>query len=551
MTPDVFRNRREPSRITQQVPHRPTVAMKHFRLFHAAIAILPVFALLGGCDHKDNDDDDASTPPTDTTPPPPARGALIQTPTKLVSLTEAELIGKLAAGENGAALVDLFGSPSCGVDAYYMQYNTVGATAEATTASGALMVPSGSGSECQGAKPVLLYAHGTSTDKAYNIADLGNDSNAEGLLIAAVFASHGYIVVAPNYAGYDSSTLPYTAYLNADQSANDMIDALKAARSALPVSTATTVTDSGKLFITGYSQGGHVAMATHRAMQAAGSVVTAAAPMSGPYALAAFGDAVFYGQVSGGSPIFLTMMITGYQRAYGNVYGATTDVFEARYASGIDTLLPTTVSRSTLYDEGKLPQYQLFSSTPPDPAYAAYTPPTTPEDMAWAWALGFGPDNLITNAYRLAYLNDAVANPDGGWPNTTTGVPAAAPGNALRQAFRKNDLRDWTPTAPVLLCGGDQDPTVFYLNTQLMQGYWAATGANPPVTVLDVDAAKTDNDPYDTIKTGFATLKDTVAAAAVAGGASDGGARAVAEVYHSSLVPPFCLSAVRSMFNSL
>ena len=29
------------------------------------------------------------------------------------------------------------------------------------------------------------------------------------------------------------------------------------------------------------------------------------------------------------------------------------------------------------------------------------------------------------------------------------------------------------------------------------------------------------------------------------------GARAVAEAYHSTLVPPFCLSAVRSMFNGL
>jgi hypothetical protein len=26
-----------------------------------------------------------------------------------------------------------------------------------------------------------------------------------------------------------------------------------------------------------------------------------------------------------------------------------------------------------------------------------------------------------------------------------------------------NDLRNWSPTAPVLLCAGDQDPTVFYL----------------------------------------------------------------------------------------
>src|SRR6185503_21097444 len=128
--------------------------------------------------------------------------------------------------------------------------------------------------------------------------DLTRTDNSEGLSIAAVFAATGYIVVAPNYAGYDSSSLGYHPYLNADQQSKDVIDALAAARSALPVSSAPTVMDSGKLLITGYSQGGFVAMAMHKAMQAAGMTVTASAPMSGPYALEAFGDAIFRGNVS-------------------------------------------------------------------------------------------------------------------------------------------------------------------------------------------------------------------------------------------------------------
>jgi hypothetical protein len=62
--------------------------------------------------------------------------------------------------------------------------------------------------------------------------------------------------------------------------------------------------------------------------------------------------------------------------------------------------------------------------------------------------------------------------------------------NTLRQALKSNDLRNWTPTSPVLLCAGDQDPTAFYLNTQLMQGYWTANAARGPVTVLDVDSPR-------------------------------------------------------------
>jgi len=42
--------------------------------------------------------------------------------------------------------------------------------------------------------------------------------------------------------------------------------------------------------------------------------------------------------------------------------------------------------------------------------------------------------------------------------------------------------------------------------------------------------------------------KLVVAATAVAQGARDGGASAVADAYHAGLVPPFCLAAVRNFF---
>ncbi|MEJ1961411.1 MAG: hypothetical protein WDO56_07645 [Gammaproteobacteria bacterium] len=73
-------------------------------------------------------------------------------------------------------------------------------------------------------------------------------------------------------------------------------------------------------------------MATQKAMQAAGSVVTAAAPMSGPYALSAFGDAIFRGQVPKSGPTNLTLLISSYDAAYGDNFVNTTDIFEAKYA---------------------------------------------------------------------------------------------------------------------------------------------------------------------------------------------------------------------------
>ena len=472
----------------------------------------------------------------------PTRGQLLSTPTVSGTFSASDLLSMLTGDPLGKELLQLTFSPTCSVTVYHMEYETVGGAGEATTASGALMVPSGSASTCQGARPVVMYAHGTNASKTFNMASLSGSS--EALLMASVFASQGYIVVAPNYAGYDTSTLPYHPYLNGDQQSKDMIDALAAARSAYSTASAS---DNGKVFVTGYSQGGYVAMATHQAMQAAGMTVTAAAPMSGPYALAAFGDAIFEGEVNTSGPLNFNLVVTSYQHSYGNIYSAPTDVYETAYASTADELLPSATAISTIYADGQLPENALFNSTAPT-GYAADTPATTPANLAPVFALGFGTNDLVTNTYRLSYLQDATTNPDGGFPTVTTGVPAAAPTIALRQDLKTNDLREWTPTAPVLLCGGDSDPTVFYFNTQLMQTYWGAAPSFS-LTMLDVDSSPSTNDPYANEKDGFAAAKAAVEAAAIVGGATDGGAMAVLQDYHATLVPPFCMYAVKSFFD--
>jgi hypothetical protein len=119
----------------------------------------------------------------------------------------------------------------------------------------------------------------------------------------------------------------------------------------------------------------------------------------------------------------------------------------------------------------------------------------------------------------------------------------------LRQALQRNDMRNWIPASPTLLCGGNGDPTVFWLNTQLMQGFWASRApSSARISVLDLDSSAAGNEPYADLKTKFALAKELVAARAVAQGATDGGASAVTDAYHGTLVPPFCLAAVSSFF---
>jgi poly(3-hydroxybutyrate) depolymerase len=480
----------------------------------------------------------------------PQRGMLLQSPPEqTASIDPADLLTMLGGTATGKLLLQFLYAPTCTITVYHLEYYTADPSGKVTPASGALMVPSGS-SSCEGGRPIVVYAHGTSTDRAYNIAELNASDNDEGLLLAAVFAARGYIVVAPNYVGYDVSTLAYHPYLDADQQSKDMIDALTAARSALPTAAAPSTTDGGKLFITGYSQGGYVAMATHRAMQSAGMAVTAAAPLSGPYALSAFADAIFEGQVDMDAPTNFTLLSTSYQNVYGNLYSSPSDAFAAPYSADITTLLPSTTPLSQLEAAGDIPANAVFSNVPPAAGDATITPATTPANLASVFAAGFGTPFLILNSYRLSYLQDAAQNPDGGFPTVTNGLPPASPANALRADLKTNDLRSWAPTAPTLLCAGSSDPVVFYLNTQLIDDYFASSAPAAPVTLLDIDSPATSNDPYATLKADFVIAKDAVAVAAVAGGATDGGASAVLNDYHATLVAPFCLSAAKSFFDS-
>jgi len=494
-----------------------------------------------------------------------AHGTLVEDPPlRIASLNAADFKTQLQGSTSGQQLLLLTGDPTCGVDFYYLKFYTLGAANETTISSGAMMVPTG-GSGCSGARPIVLYAHGTQASQPANIADVTNTSNTEGALIAAMFAAQGYIVVAPNYAGYDISTLGYHPFLNASQQSGEMIDILTAARTALPKTFASSTTDSGKLFVTGYSEGGYVAMATQRALQNAGKPPTAVAPMSGPYALEAFGDAIFFGHVDIGSTEFAPLITSSYQHAYGNLYANATDVYSSTYPNAA-TLLPSTTPIDTLFTNGQLPQLALFDSTTPNattyptvpaPLLAAMQVPTVnPANPATAlWAAGFGPQFLITNNYRVSYVVDAGTNPDGALATTPTYTLAAtAPTQTLRKALYTNDLRNgsWVPEEPTLLCGGENDPTVFFsVNTQVMQAYWTAVMPAPQgaLTVLDVDPAAGPSGPFAGVQYAFQTSEKQTLAALMAQGLTQAQAQQQAIASYHAGVAPFCAMAASAFFS--
>ncbi|MDM0014075.1 prolyl oligopeptidase family serine peptidase [Variovorax sp. J22P168] len=471
------------------------------------------------------------------------RGSVVTIPPERIQrITASEFSTLLQANSQGKALRQVAGDPKCGVDVRYLEYRTVGGQNEATTATAAIMVPSGTDAACNGPRPVVLYAHGTNAARDYNIArwtDPNQPASAEGVIVAAMFAAQGYIVVAPNYAGYDKSPLPYHPYLNGTQQGKDAVDALTAARRTFPL---IETQDAGSLFVTGYSQGGYVALAAHRELQATSQTVTASAPLSAPGAISLLADYSFSGWPALGATLFTPMLSTSWQKQFGNVYTATGDIYEAQYATGIDTLLPTTLTPTTaLYTTGKLPPLAL------------YPPNAVPGPVSPSLALFYAPNNLVRQSYLTQAFNDIQANP---CPGNALPVSAASlsttsplgcqPLLGFRKAAVANDQRSWLPTRPMLMCGGANDPTVNFASTRATSGYYRARGMPASaLTVVDLeDVAATDA--YSTARAGFAQAKINTANAA--GTDPTQQAQAVVQAYHGTLVPPFCMAAARGFF---
>ena len=220
-------------------------------------------------------------------------------------------------------------SDLCSVKTHKMLYDTIDSVGGTTKSSGVVMVPYGDNAACSGSRPVVLYAHGTNADSNYDLSQLAaspaNPAAGEAGLLLAFYASKGYVVVAPNYAGYANveSGLSYHPYIDEKQQSTEMMDALNHVRTYASDIGASL---SSKLFISGLSQGGYVAMATHKALEAEGETVTASAPISGPYSVGEFLDEVMGGNFNDGISTFAPMYLTALQKA-SNIYSNPNEVY--------------------------------------------------------------------------------------------------------------------------------------------------------------------------------------------------------------------------------
>ena len=171
--------------------------------------------------------------------------------------------------------IDIGVIPIFDVKVYSIVYETVDWNGEPRQASGAIYIPDEDHSNKK--YPIYSGQHGTES-KRTNVASISPLRGFDALFVASV----GYIGSSPDLLGLGISSDVVSPYVHAFV-AEAVVDKIRATKNWL---CSNGINDNEQLFIAGYSEGGYVAMATHKLIEekyADEFTITASAPMAGPH----------------------------------------------------------------------------------------------------------------------------------------------------------------------------------------------------------------------------------------------------------------------------
>ncbi len=330
------------------------------------------------------------------------------------AVVSSTAIGSFSASQLATllALNNIPITPTYGVTIFSVKYHTVTADGAPTIASGALVLPQAPAV----ALPLLSLQHGT----VILTNDVASGMSGE-IMLGAAWASVGYATSMPDYLGLGDNQALHP-YVHARSEASAVIDMLRAARL---LCTQYAANLNGKLFLAGYSQGGHATMAAHREIEgsyATEFMITASAPMAGPYDLSgATMTALLQANQPYTSPWYAPYVVLSYNSVY-RLYPDLSQILLQPYA----TTLPP------LFD-GQHPGNQINDAMPVIPS----------------------------QIFRPDFLQDFSTNSS----------------NPFRLALQRNDLYNWRPIAAMRLfhCAGDT--TVPYANSVVALNTFQANGA--------------------------------------------------------------------------
>jgi predicted esterase len=252
---------------------------------------------------------------------PSERGDMIKS-TTIGTYSVAEIQQLLDA--SGAQLPFTLDHP---VEVLSVNYYTIDGAGGQIIVSGAMLVPQGVND-----LPLLSMQHGTETKRDL-VASVSPGNSVEGI-IGLVTASMGYMTVVPDYPGFGVSNVMHP-YMQANSLVPCVVDFMRACKSWC---LNNQITLDGRVFLSGYSEGGYVTLLTQKTIEeqyATEFDLTAVAPSAGPYDLAGMTDTIFNDDAYG-TPAYVAYFITAYNKTYG--WNRLDDFFNAPYATMMTTL---------------------------------------------------------------------------------------------------------------------------------------------------------------------------------------------------------------------
>ncbi|GAB3992439.1 alpha/beta fold hydrolase [Spirosoma daeguense] len=284
-----------------------------------------------------------------------------------------------------------------GVKAYRLEYTTTNNDGKPIKASGAIIVPNIT-------TPAAMISMQHGTIQSDNDAPSNFLSGSEAYSYGSVFASQGYIIVAPDYIGYGASKdIPHT-YIQQKGLATASLDMLRAARNFLDDKNLNW---DKRLYITGYSEGGYATLALQKKIEEeTGSEfnLVASSCGAGPYDQTAFVSQILNQpttNVAYINQLYIWVLLT-YDRMYG-LNRPMSAYFKEPYAS------------------------QVASSG---------------KDARISVSL----NQAFTDAFKKG-INDGTDK-------------------EFLAAIKDNDIHDWKPRTPTQLYHGDADEIVAYMNSK-------------------------------------------------------------------------------------
>jgi pimeloyl-ACP methyl ester carboxylesterase len=217
-----------------------------------------------------------------------------------------------------------------GIAAYRIEYATIDAMGEPTTASALAALPQNEERDLR----TVAWLHGTTVYRG-DVASV----SAEGgdRLIAFAFAAAGYAVAAPDYLGLGAGP-GYHPFRDPSSEVTASVDALRATR-ALAEQEGRQL--DARVLVSGFSQGGPAAMALGRALQLkegadASFGLGALAPIGGPFDMSGTFSLALTNEIDLAAA-YLAYLVVAWNRLH-HLYDSPSEAFQAPYDATIETL---------------------------------------------------------------------------------------------------------------------------------------------------------------------------------------------------------------------